>query len=138
MTRIDATDLAGLEAKWATYIQPTADGHLLWTGGQHFRWAGGMYRPNQVAFAIRTNGRDPQGYVRADCGTPRCVLPDHVDDAEGRARTRTQLRALLGLPAPEPTCRRGHDQTIHGDMRADGIAHCRACVTIRRTQRAAA
>jgi hypothetical protein len=128
---------AEMTARFDTNTAPVDGGHLEWTGPQRIEWRGHKWRPAALAFYLRT-GRQPQGNVLPDCGHCGCVQPQHVEDEAGRTRIRLQVRALRGLPPPAPTCRRGHDLTIYGDLRADGITHCAACTQMRRAARAAA
>lgn len=85
------------DQKWATFTRPTEGGHLAWTGhhraGQTpmFMLHGHNYSARRIAFRI-AHGREPQGRVRAGCGWPPCVAPDHVEDAAMRA----QYAAIFG------------------------------------------
>jgi hypothetical protein len=121
-----------LEEKWALDTRPLDGGHLEWTG-EHA--TGGTplvsYKEKHhsaaaVAFRIHT-GRDPQGYVIADCGMRHCVAPEHVEDEAGRLRNREQLRYLTGGRERKPFCGHGHDQAEHGRYESDGTAYCEAC-----------
>lgn len=131
-----------LEEKWALFTRPVDGGHLSWTG-EHakatgtpvMRYKEDYYSPAAVAFQIK-HGRPSQGYVKADCGQPHCVAPDHVNDEAGRQQARRQARAERGLGKPSGTCGRGHDQTIHGLLEPDGTAYCGMCkVEDKRRQR---
>ncbi|MDX3232920.1 hypothetical protein [Streptomyces sp. ME19-01-6] len=90
-----------LEAAFRSRTEPADGGHLLWTGssanGVPYRlsYLGQGYSPRAVAFQIRT-GREPEGYVRPECGYDWCVEPTHVDDAPGRERTHSTLTAIFG------------------------------------------
>jgi hypothetical protein len=121
-----------LEEKWALGTRPLDGGHVEWTGE---RAPGGTplvsYKEKHhsaaaVAFRIRT-GRDPRGYVIADCGMKHCVAPEHVEDEAGRLRNREQYRYLTGGRERKPFCVHGHDQAEHGRYEADGTAYCERC-----------
>jgi hypothetical protein len=121
-----------LEQKWEANTRPDG-GHLEWTGERAkcsgtpvLRYWPKSYSAAAVAFRIRT-GRDPIGYVFAECGHQHCVAPEHVDDEVGRMRTREQLRYLTGGQARPEQCVHGHDQAQHGRYEADGRAYCEAC-----------
>jgi hypothetical protein len=129
MTR-PLTDEA-MRARFNAHTRPADGGHLTWTGPYTTHWHGHKWHPTALAFYLRT-GRRPDGNALPDCEHPHCVQPDHVDDENGRQRIRQQIRAIRGLPPPAPVCRRGHDQTIHGDLTPNGIAHCAACTKQRR------
>jgi hypothetical protein len=118
---------AELAERWQARTVELEDGHLGWIGSQWVKHDGIRYRNARVAFTIRT-GREPEGNVKADCGLPGCVAPTHVEDEPGRYRNRLAYRALLGLPAPEGACGRGHDQAEYGRIRSDGKASCAACL----------
>jgi hypothetical protein len=133
-----------LEEKWQTLVQPVDGGHLEWVGERVntagtpvMRYKDGSYSPAAIAFRIQ-HGRDPVGYVIAECGMPQCVAPGHVDDEAGRKRTREQLRYLLGGQERKPFCVHGHDQAEHGRYEPDGTAYCEACkVAQKRAERLA-
>jgi len=130
MSRPRGPVTASIQKAWAARTRPIPGGHLKWVGGYVLRRGGQTYSPAAVAFRIRT-GRDPEGSVRATCPAFRCVAPEHVDDAAGRARTRAQIRADKGLPPPPPICKRGHDQAVHGRLLANGAPYCDACANHR-------
>lgn len=67
----------------------TSDGHLTWTGTQQINFRGRKYTGHQVAF-IADRGHYPAGRVTTDCGTPGCVLPQHLTDEEERGRCGTR------------------------------------------------
>ncbi|MGW1071518.1 hypothetical protein [Streptomyces sp. NPDC002537] len=129
-----------LEEKWAARTRPVDGGHLEWTGERArsgtpvLRYWPNSYSPAVIAFRIK-HGREPEGYVRADCGLKHCVAPDHVDDMAARMRTREQLRYLTGRGERPATCRHGHDQAAHGRYEADGRAYCEACKAVQRPRR---
>lgn len=129
-----------LEQKWATFTKPAEGGHVEWTGERQsasgtpvLRYREKPYSSAAVAFRVRT-GRDPVGYVFAECGVRHCVAPAHVEDEPGRARAREQLRLITGRGERPETCVHGHDQAEHGLYESDGRAYCGAC---KRAQRAA-
>lgn len=122
-----------LEQKWAANARDVGDGHLEWTGPRAkdtgtpvFRYCEEWYSPTAIAFRIQY-GREPVGYVYAECGFKHCVAPAHVDDQPGRQRTREQLRYLTGGQTPRERCVRNHDQAVHGRFEADGRAFCAEC-----------
>ncbi|MFE3031527.1 hypothetical protein ACFXKY_07750 [Streptomyces canus] len=128
-----ATSYATPEEKWQAHVRPVDGGHLEWTG-EHgkvsgtpaMRHKGASYSPAAIAFRIR-RGRDPQGYVKSECGFKQCVAPDHVDDEAGRLQVREQLRYVMGGKERRPHCVRGHEQAVHGRYEPDGRAYCEAC-----------
>jgi hypothetical protein len=129
---------ATVEEKWQAHTQPADGGHLEWTG-EHTKTAGTpvmrfkeqSYSPAAIAYRIK-HDRDPQGYVKAECGMRHCIAPDHVEDEAGRLRLREQLRYLTGGGERKPYCAHGHDQAIHGRYEPDGTAYCEACKVIRK------
>ncbi|MDX3354721.1 hypothetical protein PV703_15685 [Streptomyces sp. ME01-24h] len=135
--------VASLPSLEDTYRHHTrADGdHLLWTGPLGgglpvLNYRGRIYKPSRVAFTIRA-GRQAQGYVRNNCGTPLCVAPNHVDDTAERQRLREQYRYLLGRTALGDTCGKGHDQAVEGRLEEDGSPYCAGCQRdAKRNQRA--
>lgn len=118
---------AGLTARWQSRTVAADGGHMVWVGSPWVKHDGIQYRPARIAFAMRT-GREAEGNVKPDCGLPGCVAPAHVEDEPGRYRNRLAYRALRGLPNPEPTCWRGHDQAEYGRLNSDGEASCAACL----------
>ncbi|GGP55583.1 hypothetical protein [Streptomyces abikoensis] len=129
-----------LEEKWKSRTRPVEGGHLEWTGERAsggtpvLRYWPESHSPAAIAFRIKY-GREPEGYVRADCGFQHCVAPDHVDDVAARHRTREQLRYLTGRGERPAVCRHGHDQAAHGRYEADGRAYCEACKADQRRRR---
>ncbi|MEV4438217.1 helix-turn-helix domain-containing protein [Streptomyces sp. NPDC049577] len=122
-----------LEQKWEARTRPVEGGHLEWTGERQstsgtpvLRYRERSYSPAAIAFRIQ-HGREPEGYVRADCGFKHCVAPGHVDDMSARLRTREQLRYLTGHAQRPAVCAHGHDQAKQGRYEADGRAYCEAC-----------
>lgn len=122
-----------LEEKWASHTRPADGGHLEWTGERQsisgtpvMRYREKPYGPAAIAFRIQ-HGREPKGYVYADCGMKHCVAPAHVDDEITRTQTREQLRYLTGGRERKATCVHGHDQAVHGRYETDGRAYCHGC-----------
>lgn len=78
-------------------VQPTPDGHLLWTGTVHqgttptLRHAGRRYTAYRVAFGI-AHRQPPVGRVEPGCDMERCVHPRHVEDQT----MRQQYTAIFG------------------------------------------
>jgi hypothetical protein len=123
---------------------PDADGHVGWKGRRstdggtptiRTYGAGGQKDVGaaRVAFWVRT-GRMPVGRVIADCGQTHCVAPGHVMDKAERDAERLQLRRIQGMAEREPTCRKGHDQRIHGTYNSIGKSICQTCQTERRAK----
>jgi hypothetical protein len=92
---------------------------------------GEVHSPAGIAFRIR-HGRDPVGYVYAECGVEHCVAPDCVDDEAGRARTREQFRYFTGGQERKERCVHGHDQVESGRYESDGTAYCEECKRLRK------
>lgn len=122
-----------IEQKWAARTREIEGGHLEWTGGRQTTsgtpvvgYRGKQYTAAAIAFRIRT-GRDPVGYVYAECGHHQCIAPEHVDDEAGRIRTREQLRYLQGGQERPEKCVHGHDQAQHGRYGPGGVSYCEAC-----------
>lgn len=133
-----------LQQKWATFTRPADDGgHVEWTGERQksngtpvMRYREKPYTAARVAFIVKY-GREPVGYVFAECGVRHCVAPAHVDDEPGRLRAREQLRFLTGRGEPRETCAAGHDRAEHGRYGGDGRPYCAACKRARKTTGAA-
>lgn len=123
-----------LEDKWRANTRPLDGGHLEWTGERVgnartpvMRYRDACYSPAAIAWRIK-HGREPEGYVIAECGVRQCVAPDCVEDEAGRRRLREQLRLLLGGPQRKTHCVHGHDLDEHGRYSPDGrTAYCEAC-----------
>jgi len=135
-----------LEDKWRANTRPLDGGHLEWVGERVgkartpvLRYRDTCHSPAAIAFRIK-HGRDPQGYVIAECGVRQCVAPDCVEDEAGRQRLREQLRLLLGGPDRKTHCVHNHDLSEHGRYSPDGrTAYCEACKAERkRAERASA
>lgn len=74
---------------------PGEDGHLLWTGGPAVHVGDGREMSGlRLAFQLGY-GRDPEGLVKAHCGTPRCVAWRHLAD-------RPMRRSTVKAPCPAP------------------------------------
>ena len=131
-----------LEEKWASKTRPADGGHLEWngerakaTGTPIMRYKEANYSPAAIAFEKR-HGRPPQGYVKAECGYPHCVAPDHVNDEAGRQQARLRVRAERGLGNIPTKCVSGHDLTEHAKLESDGRAYCGMCKVLdKRAQR---
>ncbi|MGW2692404.1 hypothetical protein ACWC3Y_11140 [Streptomyces sp. NPDC001296] len=122
-----------LEEKWALFTKPIEGGHLEWTGTRGttsgtpvLSYKEKLYSAAAIAFKIK-HGREPHGYVKAECDVDHCVAPDCVDDEAGRQRTREQFRYLMGGQERPAHCVHGHDQAEHGRYEPDGTAYCEAC-----------
>lgn len=128
-----------LEQTWASNTREVEGGHLEWTGLKAtggtpvMSYRGKMHTATRIAFRIK-HGREPVGYVFAECALHHCVSPDCVDDDLGRARTREQLRYLTGSGERPEKCTRGHDLAEHGAYGTGGTSYCRACKRERRQQ----
>lgn len=60
------------------------DGHVWWRGTKtSYPVAGRDLTPAQIAFELGY-GRTPQGHVKATCGWPYCVAPEHLADGAMR------------------------------------------------------
>lgn len=81
-------------------VQPTDDGHMLWTGyvDRHgtpcLRHSGQQKTAYRVAFQIRYR-RQPEGKVTS-CGRDLCVSPRCVEDRLIRERTDHTYAAIFG------------------------------------------
>jgi DNA-binding CsgD family transcriptional regulator len=90
--------------KWAANTEPTADGHVRWTG----RLRDGVtpslvhhdrdYTARKAAFE-EFHGRTPTGRVRPGCGWAPCVKPDHLEDQQMREQLNAQFAAIFGRAA---------------------------------------
>lgn len=142
---VKAEQTRTLEEKWALFTKPVDGGHLEWIGTRGtasstpvLSYKEKLYTAAVIAFRIK-HGREPEGYVKAECGLQHCVAPDHVEDEAGRIRLREQLRFLVGGPERKEKCVHGHDLAVHGRFSPDGrTAYCEACKVVRkRAERAA-
>jgi hypothetical protein len=84
LPRIKRPATVTVEQKWRTLTTSATGDHLAWTG--HLRGAtpmfmhhGHNYSARRVAFRIAT-GCEPVGRVKAGCGWPPCVAPEHATD----------------------------------------------------------
>ncbi|MGW0780389.1 hypothetical protein [Streptomyces sp. NPDC002913] len=85
------------QARFWEHAIPTADGHLEWPNHElriRLGHEGPRERAGRIAFRIG-NQRDPVGRVTPNCGHPRCVHPDHVEDQP----MRDQYTAIFGEEA---------------------------------------
>ncbi|MEW2127071.1 hypothetical protein AB0891_25460 [Streptomyces sp. NPDC007259] len=84
------------EATFWRRVQPTDDGHLLWTGLAR-QIGSGEQRTSvyQLAFRIR-HGRPATGHVRTGCGRRNCVHPAHVQDQPMRQELNAAYAAIFG------------------------------------------
>lgn len=130
-----------IEQKFTARTRPVG-GHLAWAG----RVRDGMpvlthheraYTARPIAFRIRT-GRDPIGYVTAECDYPGCVAPQCVEDEPGRIRHRAALAEILGRRSTLTECTRGHDTAEHRRYDRTGRAYCGTCHTLTKQARTAA
>lgn len=139
---IPAAQTRTIEEKWALYTRPAAGGHLEWigerakaTGTPLMRYKEAGYSPAAIAFEQK-HGRPPKGYVKAECGYPHCVAPDHVNDEAGRQHARLIRRAERGLGAVPTKCVSGHLLAEHVKFETDGTAYCGLCKVLdKRAQR---
>jgi WhiB family redox-sensing transcriptional regulator len=68
------------------------NGHVWWRGKKStYTVAGRVFTPAQIAFEVGY-GREPQGHVKATCGQPLCLAPEHLSDGAMRWR-RSHLTA---------------------------------------------
>ncbi|MFE1070967.1 hypothetical protein ACFW5W_07025 [Streptomyces sp. NPDC058783] len=135
-----------VEQKVMTLMQPTAGGHMEWTGRRTksngtpvFTHHERTYTARSIAFRAHT-GRDPEGYVTAECDQPEwCVAPEHLEDEPGRTRARAALAVVTGRATPLVECNRGHATAEHRRYLPDGSPYCGAChAENKRAHRAAA
>lgn len=112
---------------------PLPGGHLAWTGARDSHGTAlltkrgvGRFTALRLAYLI-AHRAEPVGRVQAGCDMPGCVAPACVDDLLCRQRDRAALRTVLGRGPRRPTCRRGHDQNVHGGLASNGRSRCNAC-----------
>jgi hypothetical protein len=89
-----------IEDMWKARTTPTGDGHLAWTGALRqgvpvVKHDGEEYSARRLAYRM-ANGREPVGRVKAGCGWPPCVHPQHVEDQPMRKRLANQYEAIFG------------------------------------------
>lgn len=122
-----------LVQKWAQRTRAVEGGHLEWTGERAtgsrtpvLRYKDKAHTAAAIAFRLRT-GREPQGYVRPECGLAHCVAPGHVFDAADRLQARDALREQQQMRPLPATCKGGHDQSTYGRLTPDGRSYCHGC-----------
>ena len=134
------TNSTSLESKLMKNVRRTRDGHALWKGRRskggvpEIIHCGKSYSPARVAFELRS-GRPPEGSVRPGCGVAGCVDGRHLEDAPERRRTRLNLRAVMGLPAPWSECAHGHDWEAHGRVEPGLTIYCGGCKMVADAER---
>ncbi|MFC8515529.1 hypothetical protein [Streptomyces sp. NPDC057257] len=132
-TFVPAEQTRTLEEKWALFTKPLDGGHLEWTGIRGtssgtplLSYKEKVHTAAAIAYTIK-HGRQPHGYVKADCGMHHCVAPDHVDDETGRLAKRAEIRRAAGWGERPATCPAGHDQSVEGRLGSLGEPYCEAC-----------
>ena len=81
----------------------------------------------------RHHGRQPVGYVKADCDFPHCLTASHLMDDLLRRTLYMQMRALEGLYGHWSTCPRcGTDWETWGRVQPNLQIYCGRC-SARRT-----
>jgi hypothetical protein len=89
-----------IEERFASKIQPTHDGHLLWTGSTNedgipqLAYQRRTYQAARIAYRQHT-GNEPEGVVRPACGNDLCVLGEHLEDRPSRSRTSFRSRKAV-------------------------------------------
>jgi hypothetical protein len=134
-----------LAEKFATFTRPIEGGHLEWTGNRKrqtntpvFTHRERLYTARSVAFRIG-KGRDPQGYVTAECDYPGCVAPQCVEDEPGRTAVRDSLAKVIGTATNLAECGRGHATAEHRRYDRGGNPYCGTChADAKRARQAAA
>ncbi|MEU0317087.1 hypothetical protein [Nocardioides sp. NPDC006273] len=81
-----------VEVTFARRTKATAEGHLLWVGSDLNIRVHGRYGSVRRWVFERKYRRPPVGNVTTTCEVPRCVHPDHLEDA----RQRAQYTAIFG------------------------------------------
>lgn len=85
---------------FAARTEVGADGHTRWlVKSTALAVEGRTWTPRQMAFVL-SHGREPEGIVRAFCGTAGCVTASHLTDGQLR---RQRDREPAGEPAPVTT-----------------------------------
>lgn len=88
------------EERWAANTEPTAGGHLRWTGRLRdgstpaVLHEGRDASPRRIAFE-RLHGRAAVGRVLPGCGFGPCVRPAHLEDQVLRDRLDAQFAAIF-------------------------------------------
>ncbi|UDM00040.1 hypothetical protein [Streptomyces longhuiensis] len=81
-------------------VQPTDDGHLIWTGYRSrvgtlsLRHGGRTHTALRIAFRIK-HGREPEGHVTPTCDRDGCVAPAHTQDRRIREQTNALFTAIF-------------------------------------------
>ncbi|MFC7817612.1 hypothetical protein ACFUTR_23560 [Streptomyces sp. NPDC057367] len=97
------TTILTLEQTWATFTEPTGDGHLMWTGYHRegtcpvLKYRGVDYSARRVAFELG-HGRQPVGRVLWGCDYRGCVAPAHTTDGPIR-RADAAFTTIFGAAA---------------------------------------
>ncbi|MGC0427644.1 hypothetical protein RKD32_003999 [Streptomyces sp. SAI-195] len=123
-----------VEQKVMTFMRSVEGGHMEWagrrtknTGTPVFTHHERTYTARSIAFRAHT-GRDPEGYVTAECDQPEwCVAPAHLEDEPGRTRARAALAVITGRATSLVECNRGHATAEHRRYLPDGAPYCGAC-----------
>jgi hypothetical protein len=103
---VDTTAPTPLE-RFTARTTPGEDGHLLWIGCPVVDLGGGQ-EVSGLRLAFRLGyGRDPEGMVKARCGTPGCVAWRHLADQRIR-------RATIKPPNPRPAPAPGPVEYLYG------------------------
>ncbi|NEC29557.1 hypothetical protein G3I20_23965 [Streptomyces sp. SID8111] len=123
-----------VEQKAMTLMRPAKGGHMSWAGRRTksngtatFTHHERTYTARSIAFRI-AKGRDPVGYVTAECDQPEwCVAPDHMEDEPGRKAARAALAIVTGRATTLAECNRGHATAQHRKYLPDGSPYCGTC-----------
>ncbi|MFJ5143277.1 hypothetical protein [Streptomyces sp. NPDC088707] len=133
-----------VEERFHSFARQVDGGHMEWTGRRVkigrtpvFSYNARTLTARSVAFRI-ARGRDPRGYVTAECEFEGCVAPAHVADEPSRTQLRAQLASLMGLDLSLTECGRGHETATHRRYLPDGHPYCGACVALAHDARRAA
>ena len=136
-----------LEAKFWARVQKT-ESCWLWKGslGRHGygslgvkvdgRWI--AERAHRLSYRL-FRGDIPTGMmVCHTCDVPRCVNPDHLFVGDSFDNIRDCVRKRRHAAQKRTRCPQGHEYTADNTLiRPNGHRHCRACETIRVSQRSA-
>ncbi|MET7759767.1 helix-turn-helix domain-containing protein [Streptomyces sp. NPDC005389] len=133
-----------VEERFYSFTRLLDGGHMEWTGRRVkvgrtpvFSYNSRTLTARSVAFRI-ARGRDPQGYVTAECEFEGCVAPAHVADEPSRTQLRSQLASLMGRDLSLTECGRGHATAEHRRYYPDGAPYCGACYALTHNARRAA